>query len=199
MTADPRTPEAIHGLWKRAGELVPKRRAGDFNSALMELGATVCTPRNPQCLICPVRADCEAQAAGAQEKVPVPKKAKPTPLLRRCTFCIQHEGRWLIEQRPPRGRWAGMWQFVTVDAAASKSANAPLPIKDARPLGAVTHGLTHRRYEFSVYIARAGEAAPLDGPPRRWVTLDELDAFPLPRPHLKIVRMIRDDVGGESQ
>jgi A/G-specific adenine glycosylase len=94
--------------------MLPRRRVGDFNSALMELGATVCTPRAPRCLTCPVHEHCEALAKGLQERIPPPRAAKQTPLERRWTFCISDGGgRWLIEQRPPRGRWAGMWQFVT--------------------------------------------------------------------------------------
>ena len=110
----------------------------------MELGALVCTPRNPRCLTCPVQASCAAFAAGIQEKVPAPRRAKPTPLLRRRTFCIQNGKRWLIEQRPEKGRWAGMWQFITVDAQAGgrtpDCANAgPGPMTR---LGTVTHALT---------------------------------------------------------
>jgi A/G-specific adenine glycosylase len=193
ITADPRARETVQSLWRRAEEILPPKRVGDFNSALMELGATICTPRNPQCLICPVRAHCEAQAAGTQEQVPAPKKSVPTPLFRRHTYCIRQGDRWLIEQRPPRGRWAGMWQFVTTDPDASATHEIVPALKNAKRLGAVSHGLTHRRYEFDVYVARVGKRALADAPHRRWVTLDELDAYPLPRPHLKMAQMLRDD------
>jgi A/G-specific adenine glycosylase len=193
IRADPRARETVQLLWRRAEEILPSRRIGDFNSALMELGATVCTPRNPQCLICPVREHCEAQAAGAQEQVPAPKKAKPTPLIRRRTYCIRHHDRWLIEQRPARGRWAGMWQFLTVDASPGQGNADPVPLKQCRRLGMVSHALTHRRYEFDVYVARVGKHGTGNDPHRRWVTLAELEAYPLPRPHLKMVQMLRDD------
>jgi A/G-specific adenine glycosylase len=198
ITADPRARETVQSLWRRAEAILPSRRVGDFNSALMELGATVCTPRNPRCLICPVREQCEAQAAGTQEQVPAPKKARPTPLVRRRTYCVRHGDRWLIEQRPPRGRWAGMWQFITVDAGAERGDGlSTLLLKECRRLGAVSHGLTHRRYEFEVYVARVGKQAFGEEPNRRWVTLAELQAYPLPRPHLKMVQMLRDDgLGG---
>lgn len=199
IAADSRARLTVQRLWRRAEEILPAKRPGDFNSAMMELGATVCTPRNPQCLICPVRAHCEAQAAGEQERIPAPRKARPTPLFRRRIYCISREGRWLIEQRPPRGRWAGMWQFVTVDAEADANTSVPatagLPVElnDCRRIGAVSHGLTHRRYEFEVYVGRAGSRLSDDRPNRRWATLGELDAYPLPRPHLKVVRMLCDD------
>ena len=207
IEADPRARDAQQLLWRRAEEVLPRTRVGDFNSALMELGATVCTPRSPQCLTCPVRVHCEASAAGVQDRIPAPRRAKATPLLRRATYCIRRDGAWLIEQRPATGRWAGMWQFVTVEAgepdavsddaddAAAGMAHARLPLRitNSRKLGVVTHGLTHRRYEFDVYACHAadGELAG-DGARRRWCTLDNLGNYPLPRPHLKIAEMLKN-------
>jgi A/G-specific adenine glycosylase len=204
IESDPRERETQALLWRRAEEILPKRRVGDFNSAMMELGATVCTPRGPQCLLCPVREHCAAFAAGVQERIPAPRKAKPTPLNRRVTFCIRRGDQWLIEQRPAKGRWAGMWQFVTVEApaegvngSAARVLGRHVQFKTSKPrkLGTVTHGLTHRRYEFEVYACRCtgvtnGDAADhADG--RRWSTLDGLADYPLPRPHLKVAEMLR--------
>src|SRR5688500_6922469 len=124
IETDPRDRLTLEVLWTRAEQILPKKRVGDFNSALMELGATVCTPRSPQCLICPVRDHCEAFAAGLQDRIPAPRAAKPTPLLRRWTLCIRRGDHWLIEQRPTNGRCAGMWQFVTVPAGEGA---APIP------------------------------------------------------------------------
>jgi A/G-specific adenine glycosylase len=205
----PSDPQVREALWARAQEVLPPRhRIGDFNSALMELGALVCTPRSPQCLLCPVRQHCRALADGAQEQVPPPRKARPAPLLKRWTFCIRHGERWLIEQRPSRGRWAGMWQFITIEPApgggggdlklhrSTLDDHLPLPVSRPRPLGLVRHALTHRRYEFSVYACRAAAEAGdephcrLSDRPRRWVALSELSRYPLPRPHLKIAQML---------
>ena len=177
----------------------------------MELGATVCTPRSPQCLVCPVREHCKAQAKGLQERIPPARQAKETPLERRLTICIQDGDRWLIEQRPATGRWAGMWQFVTVAAPDGMKLPTPdgkalpkgavrdlvsLDLSAARPVGLVTHALTHRRYEFHVYAAVAGAKLCNNGgepgKARAWVTLADLDRYPLPRPHLKIASLLRD-------
>jgi A/G-specific adenine glycosylase len=197
VTADPREREMQARLWSRAEAILPKSRLGDFNSALMELGALVCTPRTPQCLICPVRAHCEAIRAGVQEQIPSPRKSKGTPLLERKVYCIERAGRWLIEQRPAKGRWAGMWQFVTIDAAANGTTLGTLPcrISRPRPLGEVTHGLTHRRYRFEVFTCAASAKKTADDGSRKWVTLKELDDYPLPRPHLKIVELLRNPEG----
>jgi A/G-specific adenine glycosylase len=176
-------------LWRRAEEMLPRRRIGDFNSALMELGALICTPRSPQCLICPVRSHCEALAAGVAERIPARRKKPPLPLLRRKTFCIQHGDRWLIEQRPATGRWAGMWQFITV---AAESSDLPVKTTSPRLIGGVSHTLTHRHYEFEVFHCRArGKESRATGDSRRWVDLVELGKFPLPRPHVKIAAMLK--------
>ncbi len=194
VKTDPREPRTRQKLWQRAEQILPPQRVGDFNSALMELGATLCTPRGPQCLLCPVRDHCRACAAGTQEKIPVPKKSKPTPLICRNTYCIRHDDRWLIKQRPAKGRWAGLWQFITLEAEVPMNVPVlPITTTPPRPLGVVTHSLTHRRYRFEVFVCEtvAVGSAPDLTPSRRWTTLDRLQEYPLPRPHLKIAEMLR--------
>lgn len=188
VEADPRQPATQEVLWARAEEMLPMASVGDFNSALMELGALICTPRAPQCLLCPVREQCEAFAAGVQERIPPPRKAKATPLFKRHILCVRQGDRWLIEQRPATGRWAGMWQFVTVDPEKDGS---PVGLGKRRAIGTVTHGLTHRRYEFDVFVCEGGKVV-TDGTGRRWLTLAELDEYPLPRPHVKVAGMLRE-------
>lgn len=190
IEADPRDRAVQDQLWRRAEEILPASRIGDFNSAVMELGALICTPRSPQCLICPVRNHCEAYAAGLADRIPLPKKKPAIPILRRQTFCIQHGNRWLIEQRPAKGRWAGMWQFITLPADSATA----LPLKTSAPraIGAVSHTLTHRRYEFEILhcTARRARQSSLTES-RRWVTLKELEVYPLPRPHVLIAKMLQ--------
>lgn len=198
IETDPRGRATRQMLWQRAQDILPGKSVGDFNSALMELGATVCTPRSPACLRCPIRQHCKAFAAGMQETIPAPRKARPTPLLRRATFCVRRGNHWLIEQRPTKGRWAGMWQFLTVEApdeSSLKSLARRLPIRsrNLRKLGTITHGLTHRRYEFDVYACQCAQNAKVENAsaPRRWATLEGLSDYPLPRPHLKVAEMLR--------
>jgi A/G-specific adenine glycosylase len=198
IETDPRERPTLATLWRRAEEILPAKRTGDFNSSLMELGATVCTPRSPQCLICPVNAHCAAFAAGVQDRIPPPRKAKETPLLHRDVVCVCGEGdRWLIEQRPATGRWAGMWQFITVErngrrpSAKDVQTTTGITVEKPRLIGKADHALTHRRYAFDVYVCAARDARePAQERPRKWVTRAELDRFPLPRPHLKVLRML---------
>jgi A/G-specific adenine glycosylase len=203
---DPRSRRIQELLWARAQEILPEKNIGDFNSALMELGATRCTPRTPRCLSCPVRSHCCAYHQGMQDQIPPPRKSRATPLHQRWVFCIEHRGRWLIEQRPSRGRWAGMWQFITIPAtgasvhaarlsspkSAATLAKLGLEIGPLKRLGTLKHALTHRRYEFEVFVclAKTNLFSELEGE-RRWADLDELSNYPLPWPHLKIAQWLK--------
>ena len=159
---------------------MPAERPGDFNSAMMELGATVCIPRTPQCLICPVAAECKARAAGVQDRIPPAKKAAATPLVERDVFRLTNAaGAVLIEQRPASGRWANLWQFVT----RPRHDPPPVAVSELRQIGEVTHGLTHRRYHFRVFAGASDDPAP---PPARWVSPGDLDAYPMSKPHLRV-------------
>jgi A/G-specific adenine glycosylase len=194
ITADPREKTTNELLWMRAAEIMPvKGGMGDFNSALMELGATVCTPRNPKCLICPVRQHCEGCSAGLQESIPLRKKSKPTPLHKRWIFCIHRDGRFLIEQRPAKGRWAGMWQFVT--RGSDDVHGLPVRVGTPERLTVLQHALTHRRYEF---VATLCDAVGANGS-NVWVTLEELDHYPMPRPHVLLAEMLSKRLIAQSR
>ena len=183
IEADPRAAATQKRLWDRAAEVVDPRRPGDFNSAMMELGATVCAPRSPQCLICPVSGFCEARAAGVQDRIPPPKRATETPLVERDVYRIADgEGRLLVERRPPTGRWAGLWQFVTRPPGEPPPGETTPP----RPAGEVRHGLSHRRYVFRVFDCETDDPAP---PPLRFVTPGELADLPMGRPQRRIAAL----------
>lgn len=192
---DPRRPAVQQRLWAAAEAILPATRVGDFNSALMELGATVCTPRAPKCLVCPVADHCRARAMGVQDRIPLPRTAEPTPHERRAVLCVRRRGTWLIEQRPATGRWAAMWQFVARPSPRRgvKASPPPVPVGPSCRLGRVEHQLTHRRYTFDVRWCEAADAAsvPALSGPHAWTTLDGLAAFPLPKPHLRIAELLR--------
>lgn len=114
LEEDPRTSSSQKLLWEFAELLQPRDQAGEFNQALMDLGAEVCTPRDPDCPSCPLRADCRAFQTGSQNQIPViAPKAAPT-LLVEAALVLRRGGRVLIRQRQPDERWAGMWDFPRV-------------------------------------------------------------------------------------
>jgi A/G-specific adenine glycosylase len=180
---DPRATPGQHWTWSRAAGLVPRHRAGDFNSALMELGATVCRPANPDCNACPLRAKCLAHSQNLTHVIPPPKPTRATPLETRDVFCIRRRDRFLLERRPLKGRWAGLWQFPTRPAG---SVICPA----LETLGEVRHQLTHRRYLFNIHLVRgASPLVPLE--PHTWVRLGDLDQYALSKPQLKTAEILR--------
>ncbi|MGV2806125.1 A/G-specific adenine glycosylase, partial [Clostridium perfringens] len=98
--------------------LVPDGRASDFTQALMELGALICTPKSPKCLVCPVMEHCTARFEGKEESLPIKTKAKPPRPEYRLTAIVEgtgvHEGKILIRKRPSPGLLAGMWELPHV-------------------------------------------------------------------------------------
>jgi A/G-specific adenine glycosylase len=195
VQTDPRDKSTQAWLWKRAGQILPPTRIGDFNSALMELGALVCTPRAPKCLLCPVQSHCQAFAAGLVEQIPPPRKRPERPLHRRQVFAVSCDGKYLLEQRPAKGRWAGMWQFTTLPWKARRSLpqlhqQLGLAVEKPHLLGEVEHGLTHRQYHFQVLHCQAAARGLELSAGRVWVGLEEISRYPLSRPHLKVAQML---------
>src|SRR5262249_12485272 len=111
LTDDVKSPAGEKKLWELAESLVPKGQAGDYNQAVMGLGATICRPQNPTCLLCPLLGLCEAQLLGVQNERPVVKKKAPTPHYDVTAAIIQHRGKYLITQRPLDKLLGGLWEF----------------------------------------------------------------------------------------
>lgn len=109
-------------LWQAAERVVPATGAGRFNQAFMELGALVCIPRAPLCLVCPVTSECQARALGIQGRIP-PIALKPAPLVvgEACAL-VERRGRWLIVQRARGGLWEHFWEFPTIHIAGADPA-----------------------------------------------------------------------------
>jgi A/G-specific adenine glycosylase len=113
---DPRSGPARRWLWQAAEALLPRRRVGEFNQALMELGALVCTPASPRCGECPLATRCQAFQTGRQETIPARTPPPQTTFVHESAVVIRRRaargGRQvLLVQRPAGGRWAGMWEF----------------------------------------------------------------------------------------
>jgi A/G-specific adenine glycosylase len=159
-------------LWSRARELMPAHGAcGDWNQALMELGARICTPRDPHCGECPLRTDCRALAQDRVSELPWPK-ARPEMIPVELHVMAVVEGeRWLFEQRPSSGRMAEMWQLPTLEVADSETAAravehgrlhptawpAGVDIYVGARIGEVRHTITNHRIRAIVHEAeRAG-------------------------------------------
>lgn len=159
-------PKSRPQLWDMAAQISPRERAGDYAQAMMDLGATICTPRNPACGICPLRPDCQGQALGIAAELPrkTPKAPKPERL---GTVYIgrRRDGAILLELRPPKGLLGGMLGWPGSDWAEAPPASTP-PAKGAwRGLNTpVRHTFTHFHLTLSVQIADLDmDCTPLQG------------------------------------
>ncbi len=148
-------PAAKPVLTAQAAALTPRDRPGDYAQAVMDLGATICTPRSPACGICPWRDPCAARRAGTQAVLPrkTPKKAQPVRLGFVYVGRRAGDGAWLLETRPDRGLLGGMLGFPGSDWS---DAPAPMPPTDGRwePLGAeARHTFTHFHLRLAILTA----------------------------------------------
>jgi A/G-specific adenine glycosylase len=171
-----RQPSVQKRLWRAAERLVPSTGAGTFNQAFMELGALVCVPREPLCLVCPVATECRARTQGIQERVPVQApKAPPLGVTEACAL-VSREGRWLIVQRGPGGLWEQFWEFPTIHLSGAdpggRSFGVPVDLAEGvkRLTGAsvrigplvmtLNYSVTRHRVELRAYHA-VGLSEPL--------------------------------------
>lgn len=180
---------------------------GSLNSAIMELGATVCTPQKPACRECPLNSTCQAFKAKTVDRIPPAAKAAVRPNEYRLVLVVSHQNQFLLEKRPQEGRWAGMWQFLTViDAQPKEPCTFDLP-GELEPvfLTQFTHDLTHRKYHYRVFsVELKGKVKPDSLAPfassfsekhnnhcqQCWHDKTRLDDVALPRPHQKILEQM---------
>ncbi|MDP2306171.1 MAG: A/G-specific adenine glycosylase [Pseudomonadota bacterium] len=169
-------------LWDKAREWLPAGQAADFNQALMELGATVCTPLSPSCLLCPIRAGCAG--VHAPDRYPAKEKKAAVPEAVAVAALLRSEGRLLLARRPPTGLLAGLWELPGAlgdDLDAALAARVGLSLVEATPLGTVTHVFSHLRLHTTVYEARTAGVARADGGYQevRWVPSADVDGMAL--------------------
>ncbi|MBV8393177.1 MAG: A/G-specific adenine glycosylase [Alphaproteobacteria bacterium] len=188
-------PDAKTEIGARAAALVPDQRAGDYAQALMDLGATVCTQRNPSCVICPFVDACAARKRGLAEELPrrAPKADKPTR--RGLAFVLQRkDGAILLRKRPAKGLLGGMDEVPSSDWREGKLSldaalrQAPVPAKWKVLAGGVRHTFTHFHLELTVAhaVALTSGLAKL-APDTAWCTIDQMDKRALPTVMRKVI------------
>jgi len=195
--ADPRGGAARRWLWAAAAAILPTRRAGDFNQALMELGAVVCTPTAPRCGDCPLAPRCEARRRGRQEEIPAkPARRPPTPVSE-VAVVVWRDGKILLARRPEAGRWAGLWEVPhgeraegeAVDAAARRLAGVAGEV--GAELAAIRHAVTRFAITLTCVEAqwRSGEFRPGTHVEGRWVSPGDLAGYPASSPQRRLLRL----------
>lgn len=187
-------------LWRIAQRETPAQGVATYTQAIMDLGATVCTRRNPDCLLCPFSERCAARATGRQHELPWPKK----PLQRRAEACVlllacREDGCVWLQQRPARGVWGGLWsppQFGGVGEA-----DAFLPgAADGRVLPAVDHAFTHFDLRIQPLLARVPEGwdASPGAPEGLWYNPRNAARIGLPAPVATLLAAVPDLLAAEE-
>jgi A/G-specific adenine glycosylase len=174
----------------KAQALVPKKRAGDFAQALMDLGATICTPRTANCRICPWTDDCQGRALGTAENLPrkAPKAKIPTRL--GIAFWVERDdGHILLRQRPQKGLLGGMMEIPSTpwEAKLPQDIEAPVTADWIKMKAPVEHTFTHFHLQLSVWKTTTAEKSLPDGGDYRWVHKNELAHEALPSLMRKVV------------
>ena len=181
-------PDAKPELKSLAGSLTPPRRAGDYAQAVMDLGATVCTPRSPACGLCPWNDICEARARGIAEDLPRRAPKPPRPVRRAVAYWMtRRDGAVLLRRRPETGLLGGMMEVPSGDWEETDIFKDRPPVAAnwvALP-GLVEHGFTHLRLELQVKAARIDGRTRLGG---IWVMPDAFGDHALPTLTRKVVR-----------
>ena len=181
---------------------IPHFAVGDWNQAIMELGATICLPRGPRCDECPVRRPCVARAKGIQNRIPLRKKRKAIPHIEVGAGIIWRRGRILLCQRRAEAMFGGLWEFPggkrhrgeTIQACIRRELReeCDLPLTVGPHLVDVNHTYSHLRVTLRCYHCRAGPGrVKLIGcDDARWVRPEEIPDYPLPAADVRIVAAI---------
>ncbi|PZF75595.1 A/G-specific adenine glycosylase [Aestuariivirga litoralis] len=191
-------PDSKPEIRERAQALVPEARAGDFAQAMMDLGATICTPRDPNCLICPWAEHCRGRITGLAPSLPRKKPKKQVPTRRGVAFWIERaDGAVLLRRRPEKGLLGGMMEVpstVWSEAVTKPEAQAPLSAEWRKLPGLVEHTFTHFHFELTVWMAETITDGELrDDGDYRWTKREDIDGEALPTVMRKVVAHVLKD------
>lgn len=209
LRGDPRKAPLHPRLWELAEALIPEGHAREFNPALMELGATICTPARPRCPECPVAEACIARHLGVAEELPETAAGPEITAVQMAAAIVRRGGEVLLTQRPPTAaRWANMWEFPNTEVRAGESG----PEAAARAVGEVTglgvactrratlvrHSVTRYRITLEAFHCLPETAEPHENGSQRWewVPIARLGEYALPAAHRKIANSV---AGQEDQ
>jgi A/G-specific adenine glycosylase len=193
LTEPLRSPVSEKRIWELAEANLPPGKAGTYNQALMDLGATICTPRSPDCDQCPISEECQAKKLGVVEDRPVKPPRKKVPSQTVTAAVIHRNGRVLLAKRPPVGLLGGMWEFPggTLEATDSDLAaclrreiqeELGVEVQVSVPFGTYRHAYTHFRIELHAFcctLTDGHEPQAIECDDLAWVRIDDLGDYPM--------------------
>ena len=204
VEADAKAGPTRRALQTLADRLLDAERPGRFNEAVMELGATLCTPRSPDCPRCPLNGVCAAYAEGEPERYPVTSKAKPVPHHTVVVAVIDDgAGRLLIQRRPEDAMLGGLWEFpggkqepgeaLAETCRREVREELGVEVDVGVPLARVEHAYSHFRITLHAFRCRrtGGEPVSASGEPVRWVRPEDLDDYAFPRANRRVIEALQ--------
>jgi len=198
LRGDPRSSKADRQLWCWAEALTSRERPHDYAQAIMDLGATLCTPRQPACPECPWGTLCRGYRQGIAGQLPEVQPRKPLPQKRQVALLLECEGEVLVCRRGLEGMLGGLWEFPCRDLADDEAAPevvarlaADLGGTELRPLGRVRHLYSHFGLEVALYASSLGDPQRLVADEAcRWLPRADLEGLALHGAHLKALKLI---------
>ena len=196
VSGDPRQTETESLLWSLSESLVPTGHASAFNQGLMDLGSTICTPRDPRCPECPLGSLCKGKASGNPEQYPSKMTRKAIPHIVAVAALIRKGGRVLLRQRPPRGLLGGLWEFPNWKTEGQNDLKRALKscLKKERDLvaevgkiaGTFHQTFSHFKLTLHVYPCHVVSGSTKG----KWVLIKDLPLFPMSRIHRRIAQSL---------
>lgn len=185
--------------------VLPYDRPGDFNQALMDLGALICTPKNPGCSQCPLDQFCMAYKEDRQRELPVRKKAAPPRTVKVAAAIVQSEGLFLLHKRPAKGMLANMWEFPSVEIGDEQDGPEQLEsllcqfgqqaFIEAMPVMELTHTFSHRQWQIAFYSCQIVQRGDLPNSTNViWASPGEWSALSFAGPHRKMAAYLENTV-----
>ena len=206
VDAAPRSREVDRWMWATAEALLPQDHPGPFNESLMELGATVCTPRIPSCGLCPIAAHCDGLATSDPTAFPAATPKKTIPHKDVTAGIIRRGERILITKRRPEAMLGGLWEFPggklepgeTLEQCLLREIDEELgiTIRIERPFIRVDHAYSHFRITLHTFLCRHSRGRPraLDCAAFRWVHPDHLEEFAFPKADRVVLQALKRDL-----
>jgi len=197
-------------LWEVMQNLLPKMETGNFNQAFMELGATVCLPKKPLCLLCPLKRTCQAQESGKQNHYPPRKQPPPSSKIEVSAGVILRRNKIFIQKRKTGGLMGGLWEFPGGKFEPGESPEQCLHREIQEELGVtlhideklmvVKHSYTRFRVTLHVFFCRirSGRLSPTACEEWDWVKMEELETYPFPAANVKIIKRLMTTRGRAS-
>ncbi len=184
-------------FWQLAAQHLPPGRAAEYNQALMDLGASLCSPRRPQCDLCPLAAICLARQQGLQAQRPVRAARVPTPLRRMAAAVLRRDEHVLVARRPQAGLLGGLWEFPNLELQEGQPAEAQLRAalglrSKGRLLGEFTHAYSHFKVELLALSYAVPQAPAGLDPDAVWVSLADLRDLPMGKLDRNIANALQD-------